>query len=66
MTTYKMYDFERSKKYWKAFDEIIEKESDGNKKERLRLVKEFFTNPKFNKYVSDMVWEINQSKEATK
>jgi len=47
---------------WKALDEIIEKESDGNKKDRLRLVKEYFTNPKFNKYISDLIWEINNKK----
>lgn len=51
---------------WKIVDQMIEKESDGKRKDNLRLAKEFFTNPEFNKYVSDWVWEINQKKEVTK
>ena len=57
-------------KDWNILDQIIEKESDKDKKDLLMLIKRFFTDKKFNEYISELIWQItwetNKKKEKEK
>ncbi len=44
------------------FNKMIELESDSDKKAKLEICREYFTNPEFKAALEQMTWEINNGK----
>ena len=41
------------------FNQVIAQQADADKIAKLEIVREFFTNPDFRKYLEDTAWQIN-------